>query len=212
MTLDHYPVPFQNKEPVFGFVHHNCNLLGYQTLKNRGPTRILFFGPSIAFLGRAITNLEFAKIIGAVVNPVIRLRRTINISATVDEVYEFLGDFKNYSRFMSYVYEVNINEIGGLRWKILGPGGVPIEWNASLVAMLPGQKVAWKSVPNSIIAAEGSFYLRSTLSDWTQLEIELTYAPPAGALGYAVGHFLGYDPSQKIDEDIRVMKSLIEHG
>ena len=48
--------------------------------------------------------------------------------------------------------------------------------------------------------------------DGTRLDIELSYAPPMGALGYAVAHFLGFDPRSKIDEDLLVMKSLIEHN
>ena len=185
--------------------------LGYQAFKRKGSLRLVILGPSVALLARAITNLELAKVLGAAINPVIRMHRTIRIFSPVEDVFEFLGDFSNYSRFMSYVSDVKINDRGGLKWKIVGPAGTTLEWDAVMTAMLPGQKVAWKSVPNAVIATEGSLYLRPTSSDWTTLEVDLMYAPPAGALGYAVGHFLGFDPAQKIDQDLRVLKSLIEN-
>ncbi|MGZ3698569.1 MAG: SRPBCC family protein [Bdellovibrionota bacterium] len=186
--------------------------IGYQAWKSKGPMRLLLLGPSVALLARSLTNVELAGIVAAVVNPVVRLRRTIDISAPVEEVYDFLKHFENYSRFMSYVQEVSVNERGGLHWKILGPARVPLQWDASIGAMLPGQKIAWASVPGSVIANEGTFLLRPTPTDSTRLEVELRYAPPAGTLGYAVGQFLGFDPGQKIDEDLKRLKFLVENS
>ncbi len=41
-------------------------------------------------------------------------------------------------------------------------------------------------------------------------EVELSYAPPIGAIGYAVARTLGFDPRLTIDQDLLVMKDLIE--
>jgi uncharacterized membrane protein len=127
----------------------------------------------------------------------------------VDQVYGFWKDFSNFPKFMSYIRDVHVNEIGGLEWIAEGPRGVPVKWDAVVGAMTENQLISWKSSHNSLIANEGRISF-SEDSGGTRLGIELTYAPPAGALGYAVVRLLGFDPRQKIDQDLEVMRRLIE--
>src|SRR4051812_26773749 len=110
---------------------------------------------------------------------------------------------------MSYIRDVRVNDKGGLEWTAIGPGGWPVKWNATLGALDQDRLITWKSSPTSLITNEGKVSLSETAGS-TQVTIELTYAPPAGALGYAVVRLLGIDPRQKIDQDLVVMQRLIE--
>jgi len=184
--------------------------LGYQALRVKSPNRILLLGLSVSILTRVLSNRGFVSLLGALVNPVVRLRRTFTVSAPLEDVYEFSKDFRNYSRFMSYIQEVTVNQQGGLHWKAMGPGRSSIEWDAVLVAMIPYRMISWKSLPDALVVNEGTIRMKSVPNNGTLIDIELSYAPPVGALGYAAAHFMGFDPRSKIDQDLGVMRSLIE--
>ena len=164
----------------------------------------------IGSLIRAITNLHATDLIGWVANPCIRLRRTIRVRAPIDDVYDFLSHFNNYSKFMSYVNKVEVNEQGGLRWTLRGPAGILFHVDSTLGRMMHNQAISWKSSVNSLLRNSGDIQLRDLAEEGTEIRIELMYAPPVGALGYAVVHFLGFDPKEKIDEDMQVLKAHLE--
>ncbi|MEO5970132.1 MAG: SRPBCC family protein, partial [Bdellovibrionia bacterium] len=127
-----------------------------------------------------------------------------------DDVYDFLSHFENYPRFMSYVQKVEVNDQGGLSWTVQGPARINFHWNTSLGRMIRNKVISWQSSDNSLIRNSGDFQLKDLAGEGTELQIELSYAPPVGALGYAVVHYLGFDPKERIDEDLQVLKSLIE--
>ena len=161
---------------------------------------------------RAITNLHVTDIIGWVANPTVRLKRRIRVRAPIDDVYDFLSRFTNYPRFMSYIHKVEINDTGGLRWTARGPAGLFFHWNTTLKNMTRNQAISWKSSINSLVRNSGYIELIDLPGEGTEICIDLSYAPPVGALGYAAVHFLGFDPKDKIDEDLYVLKSLIEEN
>ncbi len=180
------------------------------SIRSRGAMRkgLGVFG--LASLIRAISNLHVTDLIGWLANPSVRLKRKIRVNAPVDDVYDFLSHFSNYPRFMSYIKNVEVNDLGGLRWTMIGPAGVPIHWNTSLGKMIDNQAISWKSSINSVIRNSGDIQLVDLPGEGAEIRVELTYAPPVGALGYAAVHFLGFDPKEKIDEDLQVLKALIE--
>jgi uncharacterized membrane protein len=186
-----------------------AGIRGMRKHKSLGLVTVLL---GAALGARGVTNRGLATLLGTFINPVVRLRRSINIHATVDEVYDFFRRFENYSHFMSYVHDVKVDDSGGLEWTIIGPAGVRIQWKAAMTALIPRQLVSWKSLPRSLITNAGAIRIRPIDTDLTLVDIELTFAPPAGALGYAVAKFLGFDPKDKIDEDLSVMRGLIEES
>lgn len=164
----------------------------------------------IGLLTRSITNRDITHLIGSFILPVLRMRRSLRIAAPIDDVFEFWRHFENYPKFMSFIRSVEVNETGGLRWVAVAPGRTRILWDTTIFDLQPNQRIAWKSDPGSVIATEGIIQMEPTEFRGTLLRVELSYAPPFGAVGYAVAHLLGFDPRRKIDEDLEVMKLLIE--
>jgi uncharacterized membrane protein len=181
-----------------------------QATRSHGALRKGFSLFGIASLIRAITNLHVTDLIGWIANPSVRIRRAIGVKAPVEDVYDFLSHFENYPRFMSYVENVEVNDQGGLRWTMKGPAGLLFHWDTILGKMNRNQAISWKSSMNTFIRNSGDIQLVELPGEGTEIRIELVYAPPVGALGYAVVHFLGYDPKDKIDEDLEVLRAIIE--
>lgn len=184
----------------------------YTATKVERRWRLPLVGFGAASLVRAISNRYVTDLIGLIANPVIVIRREIMVHAPAEIVFGFLRDFSNYSRFMSYIKKAEVNERGLLEWSLQGPAGVNVEWQATVGPLLENQMIGWQSVPGAPIHTAGIFRLTETRDLRTLLAVELSYAPPAGVFGGMISHLLGFDPREKIDDDLKVMKSLIERA
>ena len=137
------------------------------------------------------------------------IQKSLVIQAPVEQVYAFWSNYENFPLFMSHVREVE--DLGGGRshWSVSGPGGVPIEWDAVLTQQSPGEAIAWRSEPGSML--ENAGIIRFTPTDGgTRVDLRLCYHPPAGGAGQAVAELIGTDPRAKLNEDLGRMKSLLE--
>jgi uncharacterized membrane protein len=137
------------------------------------------------------------------------IQKTLFIEAPPDQVYEFWTDYENFPLFMSNVREVR--DLGGGRshWVVRGPGGVPIEWDAVLTEQVPGEILAWRSRPGSMLENAGAVRFRPE-GQGTRVDLRLCYSPPVGGAGRAVAELLGADPRAKLNEDLGRLKSLLE--
>jgi uncharacterized membrane protein len=137
------------------------------------------------------------------------IQKTLFIGAPVKRVYNFWTDYENFPLFMSNVREVQ--DLGGGRshWVVRGPGGVPIEWDSVLTEQVPGETIAWRSRPGSMLENAGAVRFRPEGAG-TRVDLRLCYNPPAGGAGQAVAELLGADPRAKLNEDLGRLKALLE--
>jgi uncharacterized membrane protein len=137
------------------------------------------------------------------------IQKTLFVAAPTDEVYEFWTEYENFPLFMSNVREVR--DLGGGRshWVVSGPGGMPIEWESVLTEQIPGETIAWRSRPGSMLENAGVVRFRPE-GEGTRVDIRFCYHPPAGGAGQAVAELLGADPRAKLNEDLGRLKSLLE--
>jgi uncharacterized membrane protein len=140
---------------------------------------------------------------------VVDIQKTLYIEAPLDQVYAFWSNYENFPLFMSHVREVEDLGQGRSRWSVSGPGGVPLEWHASLTQQTPNEVIAWRSEPASMLENAGIIRFSSRGSG-TRVDLRFCYLPPAGGAGRAVAELLGSDPRAKLNEDLGRMKALLE--
>jgi uncharacterized membrane protein len=97
-------------------------------------------------------------------------------------------------------------------WVVAGPAGVPVEWDAKLVDVVPDQLLKWRSTFDSAVKHEGCVRFEPNGHGGTRLTVRLRYVPPAGAFGHAVATIFGADPKTEMDADLLRMKTMIETG
>ncbi|HEX2250391.1 MAG TPA: SRPBCC family protein [Gemmatimonadales bacterium] len=137
------------------------------------------------------------------------IQKSLYIEAPVNQVYEFWSNYENFPLFMSHVREVEDLGNGRSHWSVTGPGGVPIEWNATLTQQIPNEVIAWRSEAGSMLENAGIIRF-SPSGSGTRVDLRLCYHPPAGGAGQAVAELLGSDPRAKLNEDLGRMKALLE--
>jgi uncharacterized membrane protein len=137
------------------------------------------------------------------------IQKTIHIDAPPEQVYAFWSSYRNFPLFMSNVREIQDLGSGRTRWLVSGPGGVPIEWQAVLTENIPGELIAWRSEPGSMLENAGVVRFRPE-DGGTRVDLRFCYQPPAGGAGQAVTDLLGADPRAKLNEDLGRLKTLLE--
>jgi uncharacterized membrane protein len=180
-----------------------------------GLTRKGMFGAMIRTLGTGMLVDSARDALTGTAAPVhdrrraVDIQKTLYIEAPVEQVYGFWSNYENFPLFMSHVREVEDRGQGRSHWKVSGPGGVPIEWNAVLSQQTPNEVIAWRSETGSMLENSGIIRF-SPAGSGTRVDLRFCYHPPAGGAGQAVVELLGSDPRAKLNEDLGRMKALLE--
>lgn len=186
-------------------------MLALYGLTRRGTLASLF---RTVGTGLLVGSSGRGSLIGSVLPRVDRRRavdiqKTLHIDAPLEQVYAFWSNYENFPLFMSHVREVEDLGGGRSRWKVSGPGGVPIEWNAMLTQQGFNEVIAWRSEPGSMLENAGIIRF-APAGIGTRVDLRFCYHPPAGGAGEAVAELLGSDPRAKLNEDLGRMKALLE--
>jgi uncharacterized membrane protein len=144
----------------------------------------------------------------------IDVQKTIAIDAPVGEVYAFWSLYDRFPLFMSRVLEVKSSDTRPMQshWRVKGPGGAAIEFDAEVTSAIPNQLIAWRTLEGSSVSHTGSVRFDAEGPRRTRAHIRMSYVPPAGLVGHSVAAILRADPKSSMDADLVRMKSLIETG
>jgi uncharacterized membrane protein len=162
---------------------------------------------------RAATNLPLKRLIGiGAGRRAIDLQKTIHVAAPLESVWQLWSNFENFPRFMSHLREVRQTGERLSHWTAVGPAGIPVEWDAEITEWKPREEIAWKSVEGSVVGNAGAVRFRPGPNETTEIDIRLSYNPPAGAIGHGVASLLGSNLKQFMEDDLVRLKSLLEEG
>jgi uncharacterized membrane protein len=140
------------------------------------------------------------------------VQKTINIHAPVEQVFDFLTEYRNFPRFMSNVREARPTGNGRSHWIVAGPAGLPIEWTAEITQQVPNKLLAWRSLPGSMVRHSGVIHVEPIHEGSARVHIQADYYPPGGAIGHTLAKLFGSDPKSEMDADLLRMKTFIEKG
>jgi uncharacterized membrane protein len=166
----------------------------------------------LALLSRSASNTELRRLLGGGGRRGREVQKAINIAAPLETVFTFFTNYDNFPRFMSHVREVRDTGDGRSHWKVDGPAGVPVEWDAVITRLEPNEVLAWKSVPGSVIKSAGIIRFAQNGDGTTRVDLKMAYNPPAGAIGHAASKLLGADPKKQLDDDLARAKTFLETG
>lgn len=180
-------------------------------LKRRGLIGSALGSLGVGVVTRALTNLEARQLAG--INDGSRgfhVEKTINVSAPVDEVFSYWSHVENFPEFMSHVREVRKIGEGLYHWRVDGPAGVSIHWDAQITDLDANKLLAWKSLPGSTVEQTGVTRFSENPDGSTHIDVRMSYKPPAGVLGHAIAELFRVDPKHEMDDDLMRMKTFIE--
>jgi uncharacterized membrane protein len=142
----------------------------------------------------------------------VRVEQTVRIARPAEELYRFWRNLENLPRFMDHLESVRVLDERRSHWVARGPAGTRVEWDAEIHNEVPGELLAWRSLPGSEVDHAGSVHFEPDIADVTLVRVILRYDAPAGKLGASVARLFGEDPETQVADDLRRFKQVMESG
>lgn len=144
---------------------------------------------------------------------VIEIKRAVIVDTSSDELYDYWRKLENLPTFMNHLKEVEQTDETHSHWVAKLAGGLPVEWDAEIVEDIPGQRIAWRTLPDSQVEQLGSVEFKPATGErGTVVSVEIRYSPPGGIIGETFANLLNGVTAQQVKDDIRRFKSLMETG
>ena len=140
-----------------------------------------------------------------------KVEKSVTVGRPPGDLYRFWRDFENLPHFMEHLESVKTLDGTRSHWKVKGPAGSAVEWDAEIINDQEDRLIAWRSLDNADVGNAGS--VRFAPIDGgraTEVKVTLEYDPPAGALGVAFARLFGEEPAQQVEEDLRRFKEFVE--
>ncbi|PSL48060.1 putative membrane protein [Chitinophaga niastensis] len=143
----------------------------------------------------------------------VNIRTSLIINNPKEEVYYFWRQLNNLPVFMKHLQSVEELDPFHSHWIVKGPGRIgTLEWDAEIVKEIPGELLGWRSLPGSSIATACRVTFRETVNGDTEIDVMITYRPPAGYVGTGMAWLLNPAFENMIIKDIKRFKVYMETG
>lgn len=140
----------------------------------------------------------------------IHIERTFTVTGKApQEVYEFWRNLENLSKAMPGVEAVPGKD-NRSHWKIKGPAGAPISWDAEIASERPGHVIEFRSVPGSVVQLSGIVRFKRKHGGGTKVHLSLRAITPGGAIGEALANAFCFRPEASVDAGLETLREALE--
>src|SRR5215212_295541 len=139
-----------------------------------------------------------------------RVEGSIEIAAPVEIVYGYWETLENLPDFMANVEEVTPTGPDTTRWRVKGPLGRTLEWEARTTLKEPNSTIGWTTNAGAEVDNAGVVRFREAAPGVTLVEVILDYAdPPGGRVGEVASRVVA-NPKLQLEQDLRNLKDVLE--
>jgi len=112
---------------------------------------------------------------------------------------------------MSNVEEVRMMGTDTSHWKVKGPLGKSVQFEAKTTQMDPGRGIGWNTIEGDVMTS-GEARFEEVAPGRTRIDVTMNYSdPPGGAVGEAVANVLS-NPERNLKEDLQNFAKIVERG
>ena len=138
-----------------------------------------------------------------------RVESSVVVEAPVSRVYDYWRNLENLPNFMTNIEEVRATGPGMTHWRIKGPLGTKMEFDAQTTQEEENRALGWNSVDGNV-ETSGQVRFQELGPERTRVEVTMNYAdPPGGKIG-EVGSKILANPQVMVDQDLYNFKEIIE--
>lgn len=141
----------------------------------------------------------------------VKIDRNITVAAPPERLYRFWRNVENLPRIMSYLDRVEVLSETRSRWHVKVAGGIPVSWDAEIINEQMPQRIAWRTVPGSMVTHAGSVRF-TPAGAGTRVEVSMQYDPPGGTLAHSLASLMGADAGGLLEHDLQEFKQALESG
>ncbi len=191
-----------------------ATVIGAGIVRFSRPSGMALTGAGSLLLARAVFDEPIRRFLGlGTTRRSVEIQKTITIDARVDDVFGLFSNIERFPEFMDHVEKVTSTGDGRTHWKVRGPFGTSVEWDAETTSFKANHHIAWKSVDKALVKNAGIVRFEPALGGRaTRVDVHLCYNPIVGYLGHGIASLFGVDAKTSLDQDLLRMKSLLEEG
>ena len=139
-----------------------------------------------------------------------RVEDSIEIEAPVETVYGYWETLENLPQFMANVEEVTTTGPDTTQWRVKGPFGRTLEWEAQTTQKEQNSAIAWNSTQGEVGTSGQVRFVEAGQSGRTRVEVEMNYSdPPGGKVGEVASRAVA-NPKLQLEQDLRHLKEILE--
>jgi len=129
----------------------------------------------------------------------------------MEEVFRYWSSFENFPNFMQNVEEVRMTGPDTSHWRVKGPLGKSVEFDARTTEMDPSRGIGWNTTEGEVMTS-GEVRFEEVAPGRTRVEVTMNYAdPPGGKVGEIVANILS-NPGRNVKEDLQNFARIVERG
>jgi uncharacterized membrane protein len=140
-----------------------------------------------------------------------RVQESIEVQAPLQDVFTYWSNLENFPQIMSNIEEVRVAGDTS-HWKVKGPLGKTVEFDARTTEMSPERGIAWNSTNDNDVETSGQVRFEEVAEGRTRIDVTMNYAdPPGGRVGEVVADAIS-NPEREMREDLENFARQVERG
>jgi uncharacterized membrane protein len=140
-----------------------------------------------------------------------RVHESIEVQAPLEDIFSYWSNFENFSNFMQNVEEVRMTGQDTSHWRVKGPLGKSVEFDARTTEMDPSRGIGWNTVEGEVMTS-GEARFEEVSPGRTRIDVTMNYAdPPGGKVGEVAANVLS-NPERMLREDLENFARIVERG
>jgi uncharacterized membrane protein len=140
-----------------------------------------------------------------------RVYESIEVQAPPQDVFTYWANFQNLASIMRNIEEVRMTGQVTSHWRVKGPLGTEVEYDARTTEMSLERGIAWNSVEGEVNTS-GQVRFEEIAPGRTRIDITMNYADPLGGkVGEVVANAIS-NPERELREDLANFARRVEQG
>ncbi|HEU4847039.1 MAG TPA: SRPBCC family protein [Rubrobacteraceae bacterium] len=140
-----------------------------------------------------------------------RVHESIEVQAPLQDVFRYWSNFENFPSFMQNVEEVRMSGRDTSHWRVKGPLGKSVEFDARTTEMDPDRGIGWNTTGGEVMTS-GEARFEEVSPGRTRIEVTMNYAdPPGGKVGEVAANLIS-NPERNLREDVENFARIVERG
>jgi uncharacterized membrane protein len=138
-----------------------------------------------------------------------RVEGSIEVEAPVGKVYGYWQTLENLPQFMTNVEEVRSTGPDTTHWKVKGPLGTSLEFDARTTQDQENEAIGWNTEDGEV-QTSGEVRFREVTPSRTRVEVQMNYWDTPGGRAGEVASRLVANPQVMMQQDLQNFKEIIE--
>ncbi len=140
-----------------------------------------------------------------------RVHESVEVQAPLQDVFTYWSNLENFPQIMRNVEEVRMIDRETSHWRVKGPLGKTVEYDARTTEMSPERGIGWNSLEGEVDTS-GQVRFEEVATGRTRIDVTMNYAdPPGGRVGELAADAIS-NPEGEIREDLENFARRVERG